>query len=111
MKLADLKSQGWQFTLSKPCIACAGKGSVARASFANASLNGGYYGSSSQAEAPCTQCINGFVFAPVSSEDALLMVIEGLIDHLEKPENSALRKQYLDLYITDTELRMTGKAP
>lgn len=111
MRLSDLKDQGWNISLTRSCSACQGRGSVSRVSYAGASLTQGYYGSSAAAEVACPQCFNGYVFAPLTPGDAMALAIEGFIDFLEKPENSALRKRYLDLYITDTELRLLGKAP
>lgn len=109
MRLDELKGQGWQLALCRPCLTCSGRGSVLRASFANASLHGGFYGSSVQAEPPCPMCLNGFTFAPIPAEDALAMLFEGLIKYLEDPKNSALRKRYIDLHITDVEQRMMGQ--
>lgn len=107
--LDDLKNQGWTLTLCRSCRTCGGRGSVSRSSFANASLNGGFFGSSVQAEVPCPICLSGFEFAPVPAEDALPMLFEQLIKHLEDPANSALRKRYIDLHITDVEQRMLGQ--
>jgi hypothetical protein len=99
---------GWKLALVTNCQFCGGSGSVSRASYNTAHLTMGAFGFStaSQQEVPCGRCLSGFVFAPLPIEDSLTALFEELITYLEDPKNSALRKRFLDLNITDVEIRL-----
>lgn len=111
VSLKDLEGQGWKLALCKSCMTCGGTGRVKKNTAAYASLMAGYYGSSEHDNSTCGSCLNGFIFAPLDPQEALTVLLEGFLARLENPESHVLRKRFLDLYITDTELRMAGKAP
>jgi hypothetical protein len=93
----------------RQCANCNGTGRIRTYNASNTGTlaMGGYTaGTLSGADSDCQECVRGFRFSFIDTAQLMQKLLTDVLAYLEDPKNAGDRTRFLNLYITDIEIKM-----
>jgi hypothetical protein len=111
--IGDLKQNGYALAGVRKCQTCFGTGKAQTYSAVNIAalpFTGAFTsGTSAASAADCHDCIRGFQFGFMETSQLMAKLFDDLIGYLEDPNNVAARTRFLNLYLTDIEIKLGAR--